>query len=205
MSAVVLDRDTTIARPTRARSRDGGVRGWLFQYFEERVRRLFHEGGAGEDVNGAAAFRGHAIDFVDELANLADFDEKLRRIGRNDEDVGMGLNEDASFAFVGFAKIVPGGHSFGDASFEIGSLTDFFAIGADAAEVGEAGALAQVKAVRCLREHDGECVFAGAARTGKDERVGQAGGGDGFAQMANGRFIAEKVAKTHERRVQGTR
>jgi hypothetical protein len=32
--------------------------------------------------------------------------------------------------------------------------------------------------------------------------VGQAGGGDGLAQMAHGRFVAEEVAERHGYRVQ---
>jgi hypothetical protein len=73
---------------------------------------------------------------VDDLADLADFDEVLRRVGRDDEDVGVGLDEDAGFALVGFAEVVAGGEGFGDAGFEVGGLADALAVAADAAVVG---------------------------------------------------------------------
>ena len=54
------------------------------------------------------------------LANLAHLDEQLRRIGRDDEYVGVGLDEDAGLFFVGVAHLLTGGDGLGDALFEIG-------------------------------------------------------------------------------------
>ena len=93
----------------------------LFENFEEAVGRFLHEGGAGEDGEGAAGFDGRAeIGVMDDLANLAELDEELRRIGGDDEDVRMGLDEDARLFLVGFAQVVAGGNGFGYAIFEIG-------------------------------------------------------------------------------------
>ena len=54
-----------------------------------------------------------------------------------------------------------------------------------------------VEAIGGLREHDGQGVFAGAAGAGEDERVRKAAGGEGFAQVADGGFVAEEVAERH--------
>jgi hypothetical protein len=73
---------------------------------------------------------------VDDLADLADFDEVLRRVGRDDEDVGVGLDEDAGFALVGFAEVVAGAERLRRCGFEVGGFADAFAVAADAAVVG---------------------------------------------------------------------
>ena len=49
---------------------------------------------------------------MDDLANLAELDEELRRVGGDDEDVGMGLDEDAGVFLVGFAQVFAGGDGF---------------------------------------------------------------------------------------------
>ena len=56
------------------------------------------------------------VGHVDRLADLAELDEQLRRVGRNDEHVGVGLDEDARLALVGVAHVVAGGDGFGDAA-----------------------------------------------------------------------------------------
>jgi hypothetical protein len=57
---------------------------------------------------------------VNGLADLAHLDEQLRRVGRNDEHVGMGLDEDARLFLVGVTHLFAGGDSLGYALFEIG-------------------------------------------------------------------------------------
>ena len=181
---------------------DGGVVGWFFEDFEEGVGGFLHEGGAGEDGEGTAGFGGDAVDFAGQDADLADFDEELRRVGGNDEDVGVGLDEDAGVALVGVAHVFAGGDGFGYAGVEVAGLADAGAVGTDAAEVGEAVGVCWCEAVGGLGEHDGEGVFAGAAGSGEDERMREALGGDGFAQVADGGFVAEEVAEGHVIRVQ---
>ena len=39
--------------------------------------------------------------------------------GGIDEEIGMGLDQDAGFALVGFAKVIAGGDCFVDERFEI--------------------------------------------------------------------------------------
>ena len=56
---------------------------------------------------------------MNHLAHLAELDEQLRRIRRNDQHVGMRLDQNASLALVGFAQLVARGNRFGHALFEI--------------------------------------------------------------------------------------
>ncbi len=56
---------------------------------------------------------------VNRLADLAQLDEQLRRVGRNDEHVGVGLDEDAGLALVGLAQVVAGGDGLGHQRFEV--------------------------------------------------------------------------------------
>jgi hypothetical protein len=67
---------------------------------------------------------------VDDLADLAELDEQLRRVRRNDEQVGVGLDEDAGFALVGFAQVLAGPDGFGDKGFEVGGEAMRSAVGA---------------------------------------------------------------------------
>ena len=142
--------------------------------FEQAVGRLFHERRRGEDGERAPGFDGRAVvGDVNGLAHLAELDQQLRRVGRNDEHVGMGLDEDARLALVGFAQVVAGGDGFGDSVFEVGGVGDAGAVGADAAEVGQAVGFGGVEAVDGLGEHQRQRVFARAARAGQDEEWGK--------------------------------
>ena len=109
----------------------------------------------------------------------------------------MGLDEDAGFALVNVAEFFAGGNGFVDAGVEVEGLADALTVGADAAEVREAVGDLRREAIGGLREHDGQGVFAGAAGAGEDERVREAVGGEGFAQVADGGFVAEEVAERH--------
>ena len=86
--------------------KDAGVRGWFFQYLQQRVSRFLHERGAGEDIDGALRFRRHAVNLADDRAHLSQLDEELWRIGRNYQYIGVRLNEDARLLFVDFAQVV---------------------------------------------------------------------------------------------------
>ena len=74
---------------------------------------------------------------MDYLADLADLDEVLWRIGRHDQNIGVRLDEDSGFAFVSLAQVIAGTQSFCDAGFEVGGFADAFAVAADAAIVGQ--------------------------------------------------------------------
>ena len=168
-----------------------GVLWGLFKDFEQAVCRFFHEGGRGEDGEGASRFDRRAVEGdVDDLADLAELDEELRRVGRDDEQVRMGLDEDAGFALVGFAEVVASFNGFGDQGFEVGGAGDAEAVGAVIAEVGKAVGFSGVEAVDSLGEHEGERVFAGAPGAGEDERMGKSLGTDGLAQMGDGLRVA---------------
>ena len=99
---------------------------------------------------GASA--GQVVGALDEGADLAEFDEELRRVGRDDEDVGVGLDEDAGVLFVGLAEFFAGGDGFVDLFFEVGGGGDAGAVVADAAEAGEGLAVGPVES-RGWRSH----------------------------------------------------
>ena len=175
---------------------DGGWR--LLEDFEQGVGGLLHEGGGGEDEDPAWSLGGKIVGALDEGADLAELDEELGGIGREDKDVRMGLEEDAGFFLVGFAELVAGGDGAGHAGVKIGGLHDAGAVAADAAEGGEGLAVGPEIAGLALAlegegEEEGEGVFAGAARAGEDERVRQATGGDGHAKLLDGGAAAKKV------------
>ncbi len=135
------------------------------------------------------------------LADLAELDHELRRIGRNHEDVRVRLDEDARFAFVGFAKIFAGGHGFVDERFEVCRLGDARAVRADAAEIGQAVSFDGVEAVDGLGEHERERVFARAAGPSEDERVRKSARAQTFAQVRDGGGIAQEILEAHGMRV----
>ena len=95
--------------------KEGGELRRLFQYLEQRVRRLFHEVGVAEDVNPLAAFGRLVVNLVDDVPHLVHLDQHLRRVGRNDEHVGMRLHQDAGFALVGVAQVLARLDGFGKA------------------------------------------------------------------------------------------
>ena len=113
---------------------DVGVVGWFFEDFEERVGGFLHEGGGGDDEDFCGCFRGAALGAVDEGADLAELDEELGWVGRKDEDVGVGLDENAGFFFVDFAHVLAGCDGFVNAGFEVGGFGDAGAVAAVAAE-----------------------------------------------------------------------
>jgi len=118
---------------------------------------------------------------MDGLADLAELDEQLRRVGRDDEHIGVGLNEDAGLALVGVAHLLACFDGFGDASFKVGGVVDACAVQARAAEVGQAVRLGGLEAVDGFRQHQSEGVLARAARSSQDERLWKTLDGDALA------------------------
>ena len=137
-----------------------GVIGRLFEELEQAVGRLFHEGRRGKNGKRTPCFDGRAIvGGVNRLAHLAELDQELRRVGRDDEHVGMGLDEDAGLALVGVAHVIARADGFVDERFEIGGFGDARAVGADAAKVGQAVGFGGLEAVDGLGQHERERVF----------------------------------------------
>ena len=131
---------------------------------------------------------------------LAEFDEELRWVGRDDQDVGVGLDEDAGVLLVSLAELFAGGYGGGDFFLQISGRGDAGAVVADAAEGGEGLAVGPEIAGLAFAldghgEHEGECVFAGAGGTGEDERVGEPTGCDGGAEVLDRRGVAEEVVE----------
>ena len=172
--------------------------GRLFEDFEQRVGRFFHESRGSEDGEGAACFdRGAVVGGMNHLANLAELDEQLRRIRRDDEHVGVGLDEDAGFALVGVAHVFAGGDGLGDQRFQVGGGPDAGAVLADAAEVGQAVGGGGVQAVDGFGKHEGERVLARALGAGEDERLRKTLGGYTLAEAGDGGRVAEKLLEAH--------
>jgi hypothetical protein len=177
---------------------DGGWR--LFEDFEEGVGGLLHEGGGGEDEDFLWGFGGEVVRALDEGADLAEFDEELGRIGGDDEDVGVRLDEDASVFFVDFAELFANGYGFVDLFVEVGGGGDAGAVVADAAEAGEGLAVGPEVAGLAFAldghgEHEGEGVLSCSGGAGENEGVGEAAGGDGGAEVLDGSGVAEEVVE----------
>ena len=175
-----------------------GVLGWLFEDLEQAVGRLFHKGRGGEDGEGSLGLDGRTVvGHVNDLAYLAELDEQLRGVGRDNEQVGVSLDEDAGFFLVGFAQVVAGGHGRGYQLVQIGGVADAGAVAADAAKVRQAVCFGGVKAVDCLGEHQGQGVLARAAGAGQDERMGEPVGADSLAEVRDGGGVPEEVLEAH--------
>ena len=177
---------------------NGGGR--LFEDFEQGIGRFLHEAGGGEDEDLLRGFGGQVVGALDDGADLAEFDEELRRIGRDDKDVGVRLDEDAGVLFVGVAEFFAGGYGFVDFVFEVGGGGDAGAVAADSAEAGEGLAVGPeiarlAFALDSHGEHEGEGIFACSAGAGEDERVREATGGDGGAEVLDGVGVAEEVVE----------
>ena len=96
-----------------------------------------------------------------------EFDEELRGVGGDYEDVRVGLDEDAGVLLVGLAEVFADGYGGGYLLVEVGGGGDAGAVVADAAEGGEGLAVGPVIAGLALAldghgEHEGEGVLAGS-------------------------------------------
>ena len=176
---------------------NGGGR--LLEDFEEGVGRLLHEGGRGEDEDLARGLGGEVVRALDEGADLTEFDEELGRVGRDDEDVGVRLDEDAGLFFVGLAEFFAGGDGFIDLFVEVEGGGDAGAVAADSAEAGEGRSLGAggdavgaelaglTLALDGHGEHEGEGVLSRTGGTGEDEGVGKTALRDGGAELLDQR------------------
>jgi hypothetical protein len=72
-------------------------------------------------------------------------------------------------------------------------------------KIGQAVADRVLQAGHGLRQHDGQRIFAGAARAGEDERGRHAFRRDRLAQMADRGRIPRKLIKAHIMRLAKTR
>jgi hypothetical protein len=137
---------------------------------------------------------------LDEGAYLAELDQELRRIGREDEDVRMGLNEDTGLFFVGFAEFFAGCDGCGDLLFKIEGGGDAGAVGTVTAEAGEGLAIGPEVAGLALAldghgEQKGERIFAGSCSAREDHGVREAAsrdcGPEGFDRMGVSEELVE--------------
>src|SRR5208283_2363678 len=172
----------------------------LLQNLEQRVGGLLHHAGGGEDEDLVRGLAGQVMSALDEGAYLAELDEELGRVGRQDEDVGVRLDEDAGLFLVGLAQVFAGEDGGGDLFFEVGGTGDAGAVGTFAAEAGEGLAGGRELAGLALAldghgKHEGEGVLPRSGWAGEDERVRQATGRDAGAQRCHGRLVAEELVE----------
>ena len=80
----------------------------LLEDLEQGVGGLLHHAGGGEDEDLARRLAGQVVRALDEGADLAELDEELGRVGRQDEDVRVGLDEDAGLFLVGLTELLAG-------------------------------------------------------------------------------------------------
>ncbi len=180
--------------------------GRLFKEFEQAVGCFLHECRRSEDGERAFRLNGRTVvSRVNRLAHLSQLDEQLGRIGRNDEHVGVGLDQDAGFALVGIAQVFAGRDGFRDEFFEVCGIADPRAVAAPSAEVGQAAGFSGIEAVDHLGQHQREGVFSRAARSGQDERMGKAPRAHGLAQVRHRSRVAEKIAEAHGMRIEHLR
>ena len=109
----------------------------FFEELEQGVGGFLHESGGSEDEDAGRGFGGNIVSARNQGADLADFDEVLRRSGWNDEDVWMGLDQDAGVFPIAFAHLLAGGNGFGNAGFQVGGFGDAGAVAACSAKRGE--------------------------------------------------------------------
>jgi len=172
--------------------------GRLFQNLEKAVGRLPHKRGRRKDGEGTKCLdRRAVVGGVNRLADLAQLDEQLRRVGRDNEHVGMGLDEDSGLALVSLAEGVAGFDGLVHQGLEAGREADARAVAAHAAEVGQAVRFVGLQTVDGFGQHQGQGVLACPARPGQDERVGKTPGADALAEMGDGWRVAEELLEAH--------
>jgi hypothetical protein len=135
---------------------------------------------------------------VDDGAHLTELDEELRRVGWDDEDVGVGLDEDAGFLLVGLTEVFARGDGFVDLVIEGEGLSDASAVATDTAVSGKRLTVGPKVAGLTLAlnghgEHESESVFAGSGGAGEYKRVREAAGRNGGAEVLDGRGVSDEV------------
>ena len=136
----------------------------LFQNFEQRIRRLFHECRVGENINSLPRLRRAVINGLNHPPHLIHFDHHLRRVGRDDQHIRMSLHEKARLFLVSLAQTFTRLHRFRKPRIEIGSLRNAQAVRASPAKIGQAIGFSRRQAIQGLRQHQRQRVLPRAAR-----------------------------------------
>jgi len=135
------------------------------------------------------------------MPNLVDLDHQLRWIGRDDEHVGVSLDEQPGFLLVRVAQIFASLDGFGEAGVEVFGLSDASAVRAASAEIGQAVAVSRrlLQAVHRAGEHQSERVLARSVRAGKNDGVRKAVARQHLAQPMDGFRVAHEFRKWHKK------
>ena len=134
---------------------------------------------------------------MNDVAHLVNFHQHLRRIGRDDQHIGMRLDEDAGLALVGIAQVLARLHRFGKALFQRIGFGDANAVRASAAEVRQTVGDGALQAVHRLGHHLSERELPCSLRPGKNQRMGKVLVRQHLAQRVHRLGIAMKIRKRH--------
>ena len=171
---------------------------WLFQQLQQRVRRFLHESGRGDEEDPYGSLGRYVLRAGDHSANLAQLDQQLRRIGRNDEDIGMGLYQDAGVLLVRLAHLLAGSDGLRDARIEVRCFEDARTVSANAAEPGQHSSVFYgfprlLFACERQGQHQRKRVFARTRGSRQDDGMRKAARSNGGAKIRNRVRIAQKV------------
>ena len=135
------------------------------------------------------------------MANLIDLDHHLRRVGRDDEHVGMGLDEEAGLFLVRVTQVFARLDGFGEAGVEVFGLRYASAVRTASAEIGQAINGRSFQAVHGAGEHQSQRVLARSVSAGKNDGVRKAFERQHLAQAMDGFRVADKIGKGHRNAV----
>ena len=134
---------------------------------------------------------------MNDVADLVHLHQHLRRVGRDDQHVRMGLHEQASVALVGLAQVLARFHRLGKTLFQSVGLGDADAIGAMAAEIRQPAGERLLQTVHRFRNHLTERELAGTLRSRKDYGVREVFARQHLAQGVDHIGIAMKIGERH--------
>jgi len=134
---------------------------------------------------------------VNHRPHLPHLDQKLWRIGWNDQHIGMRLDQDACIAFVHVAHFVARRHCLRNPFFQVRRLPDPQAIRTMPAEVGKSIAFRRLKTIHRLRQHQRKRVLARTLRSGKNQRLRKVTATQPLPQVPDGRSVAMKTLESH--------
>ena len=193
-SVKIAERERIVGSNSPAILRQQENRGelWrLFQNFEQRVGRLFHEGRTGKDIHALPRLGGTVVNALNDVTNLVHLDHHLRRIGRDDEQVGMRLHENSRLFLVGLAQILAGLDRLGETRVQIlqPSRCVCSSSSVHRSRGGRRWSLAcrPLQAIHSAGQHERERVLAGSMGARKNDRMREVIAREHLAQ-ARGRF-----------------
>ena len=135
---------------------------------------------------------------VNHRAHLSHLDQKLRRIGRHNQHIRMGLNQDAGLAFVRIPHVLARSHGLCNPRFEIRRLFDAHAVRAVPAKSGSPSlSVGSRQPTACASISVQARTCSAPLGPSKNQRLWEMVAAQPFAQLPHSRFIAMKVLESH--------